>query len=161
VVNADDPGQANFVMSVGALGNASDTPLDGSHDMSFGESTVDEEYTVDGEDTASILAAHNIPMTYSQNDPNVLVVDSTIMDPEMIGALMSRRSVVDPSSPTSTVQFNKQVAVKEHVLYSEARHLHLGQMLPCQQGTQGALNHLAPHRVILCRLKVVLHHLNP
>jgi len=116
-VNADDPGQANFVMSFRALGNASGTPLDGSHDMSFGESTVDEEHTVDGEeDAASILAAYNLPMTYSQNDPNV--VNSMIMNPEMIGTLMSQRSVVDPRSPTSTVQFNEQVAVKEYVLGS-------------------------------------------
>jgi len=88
VVNTDDPGEANFVMSVGALGNASGTPLDGSQDMSFGESTVSEEFTVDGdEDVTLIMAAYNVPTTYNQNDPNG--VNSTIMDPEMIGALMS------------------------------------------------------------------------
>jgi len=75
-------------MSVGALGNASGTPLDGSQDMSFSESAVDEEFTVDrGEDATSIMAAHNVPTTYSQNDPNA--VNPTIMDPEMSGALMS------------------------------------------------------------------------
>jgi len=94
VVNTDDPGQANFVMSVGALGNASGTLLDGSHDMSFGESAVDEEFTIDGEDAASIMAAYNVPTTYNQNDPNV--DNSTIVDPEVIGELMSRHSVVDP-----------------------------------------------------------------
>jgi len=36
VIKTKDPGQANFVMGVGALGNASGTPLDGSQDMSFG-----------------------------------------------------------------------------------------------------------------------------
>jgi len=88
VVNTDDPDQANFVMSVGALGNASGTPLDASQDMSFGESTVDEEFTVDrGEDATSIMAACNAPTAYNQNDPNV--VNPTIMDPEMIGPLMS------------------------------------------------------------------------
>jgi len=108
VVNADDPGQANFVMSVGALGNASGTPLDGSHNMSFGESAVDEEHTIDGEEgAASILAACDIPSTCNQSDQNV--DDSAIVDPEMIGELMSRRSVMDPRSPTSTVQFNEQV----------------------------------------------------
>jgi len=116
VVNADDPGQANFVMSVGALGNAGGTPLDGSHDMSFGESTVDEEFTIDGEDSASIMAAYSIPLTYNQNDLNV--DDSTIVDPEVIGELMSWRSVVDPQSPTSTVQFNEQVAVQHCVIGS-------------------------------------------
>jgi len=120
VVNADDPGQANFVMSVGALGNASSTPLDGSHDMSFGESAVDEESTIDGEDadTASIMAAYNVPSTYNQNNPNV--DDSAIVDPEVIGDLLSRRSVVDPRSPTLTVQFNEQVAVQHCVVGSPA-----------------------------------------
>jgi len=118
VVNTDDPGQANFVLSFGALGNASSTPLDGSHDMSFGESTVDEEYTVDREDTALIMAAYNIPSTYNQNDPNV--DDSAIVDQEMIGELMSRRSVVDPRPPTLTVQFNEQVAVQHYVIRSLA-----------------------------------------
>jgi len=46
-IDTKDPGQANFVMGVGALGNASCTPLDGSQDMSFGESTVDAEFTID------------------------------------------------------------------------------------------------------------------
>jgi len=118
VVNADDPGQVNFVISVGALGNASGTPLDGSHDMSFGESTVDEEFTVDGEDAASIMAACNIPTTCNQTDPNV--DNSAIVDPEVIGELMPRRSVVDPRSPTSTVQFNEQAAVQHYVIGSPA-----------------------------------------
>ena len=39
-IDTKDPGQANVVMGVGALGNASGTPLDGSQDMSFGESSV-------------------------------------------------------------------------------------------------------------------------
>ena len=87
VVDTNDPGHADFVMRVGALGNASGTPLDGTHDMLFGESTVDEEFTVDGEDAASIMAACNIPTTCNQTDPNV--DDSAIVDPEVIGALMS------------------------------------------------------------------------
>jgi len=48
VIDTKDPGQANFVMGVRALGNASGTPLDGLQDMSFGESTVNGEFTMDG-----------------------------------------------------------------------------------------------------------------
>jgi len=119
VVTTNDPGQADFVVSVGALGNASGTPLDGSQDMSFGESTVDKEYTIEGEeDTASILAAHNIPSTYNPSDQNV--DDLAIVDPEMIRDLLSQRSVMDPRSPTSTVQFNEQVAVQHYVIGSPA-----------------------------------------
>jgi len=81
-------------MSFGALGNASGTPLDRSHDMSFGESAVDEEFTIGGKDAVSTMAAYNIPTTHNQNDPNA--DDSTIVDPEVIGELMSRCSVVDP-----------------------------------------------------------------
>ena len=119
VVNTDDPGQANFVMSVGALGNASRTPLDGSQDVSFSKSTVNGEFTIDGgEDTAPIMQAYNVPTAYNQNDLNG--VNSTIVDPEMVGALMSRCSVVDPRSPTSTVQFNNQFAVQHYALGSPA-----------------------------------------
>jgi len=95
VINANDPGQESVVMSVGALGNSSGAPLDGSHDMSFGESAVDEECAMDGEqDSASILAAWNVPAVCNPNDPNV--VNPTTVDPEMIGALMFRRSAMDP-----------------------------------------------------------------
>jgi len=106
-------------MSVEALGNANGTPLDGSQDMSFGKSTVAEEFTIDGDkDARSIMAACNVPTAYNQNDPNR--VNSMTMDPEMIGALMSRCSMVDPRSPTLTVQFNNQVAVQHYVLGSPA-----------------------------------------
>jgi len=37
VIDTNNPGRADFVISVGALGNASGTPLDGSQNMSFGE----------------------------------------------------------------------------------------------------------------------------
>jgi len=45
-INTNDPGQANFVMSIGALGNASGTQLDGSQDVSFDESTVARRSTI-------------------------------------------------------------------------------------------------------------------
>ena len=95
VVDTNDPEHADFVMRVGALGNASGTPLEGTHDMLFGESTVNEEHSVDGEeDTALILVAHDVPLIYNQSEQNV--DDSVIADPEMIGELLSWHSVVDP-----------------------------------------------------------------
>jgi len=50
LIDTNDQGQVNFALAVGALGNTSGTPLDGSQDMSFGESTVDGEFTVDGDE---------------------------------------------------------------------------------------------------------------
>ena len=46
VIDTNDQGQANFALTVGALRNVSGTPLDGSQDMCFGESTV-AEFTID------------------------------------------------------------------------------------------------------------------
>jgi len=47
-IDTEDPGIANFALSVGALGNASGTPMDGAQNMSFGESTVDGEILMEG-----------------------------------------------------------------------------------------------------------------
>jgi len=47
VINTSDPGRGDFVITVGALGNASGTPLDGSHNMSFGENVAGEGRIVD------------------------------------------------------------------------------------------------------------------
>ena len=92
VIDTKDPGQANFAMRVGALGNASGTPLDGLQDMSFGESTVGGEFTVDGDEDARELSVsgHNVPSGHDPSDPNV------ITDPAVIPALMTRRSETDP-----------------------------------------------------------------
>jgi len=105
VIDTKDLGQANFVMGVRALGNASGTPLDGLQDMSFGERTVDVKFTVDGDkdDTESSVTGHNVP---SGHDPNV------ITDLAVIVALMTQLSVTDPQSPT--VQFNEQVTVTKY-----------------------------------------------
>jgi len=79
VSNTNDPGQANFAIRVGALGNASGTPLDGSQDMSFGESTVVGEFTVDGdEDDREIsVPGYNVPLGYNPNDPDVVATLTT------------------------------------------------------------------------------------
>ena len=57
VIDAIDPGQEDFVISVGALGNASGTPPDGSQNVSFGEDLVspEEKRIVD---SAAKSAAH-------------------------------------------------------------------------------------------------------
>jgi len=112
LIDTKDPGQANFVIGVRALGNASGTPLDGSQDISFGKSTVDGEFTIDGdEDGVLSVPGYNVPSGHDQSDPNV------IMDPAVIAALVSPRSITDPRSPT--VQFNEQVKVTEYPLDGE------------------------------------------
>jgi len=46
VISTVDPGQADFAITVGNLGNASGTPLDGSQNMSFGEDVAEEGHVV-------------------------------------------------------------------------------------------------------------------
>jgi len=76
--------------------------------VSLGESTVNGEFTADrGEDGVSSMPGYDVPTIYDWNNPNV------IMDRSVIAALMSRRSVADPRSPT--VQLNEQVTVTEHL----------------------------------------------
>jgi len=71
VIDTNDPGQANFVMGVRALGNASGAPLDGLQNMSFSESTVNEEFTIDGDEDVggTIVPRINAPLGYDPNDP--------------------------------------------------------------------------------------------
>jgi len=84
VIDTKDPGQANFVMGVRALGNASGTPLDGLQDMSFGESTVNGEFTMDGNEGGALsVPGYDVPSGHDPSDPNV------IMDLAVIAALMS------------------------------------------------------------------------
>ena len=108
MIDTKDPGQANFAMNVGSLGNASGTPLDGTQDMSFGESTVNGEFTVDGDEDNrdSSVPGYSVPSGHDPSDPNV------ITDLAVIAALMTRRSVTGPRTPT--VRFNEQVTVTEY-----------------------------------------------
>jgi len=112
VINANDPGRADFVISVGALGNASGTPLDGSQNMSFGESTVNERRTIDGNnDNEGMIGYSGGESSMSYNTPSGF--DPS--DPEVIADLLTRPPVVDPRSPTaSTIRFNEQVMVTEY-----------------------------------------------
>jgi len=110
-IDTNNPGRADFVVSVGALGNASGTPLDGSQHMSFEERAVDEKCAADGDNNNEGMlvhsgsesgTSHNIPSGF---DPT---------DPEAITALATRPPEADPrSSVTSTIRFNEQVMVTE------------------------------------------------
>jgi len=112
VIDTNDPGQADFVISVGALGNASGTPLDGSQNMSFGERTVDEKRVIDGNnDNEGMLMYSGSESSTSYNTPSGF--DPS--DPDVIADLMTRSPMADPHSPTtSTIRFNVQVAVGEY-----------------------------------------------
>jgi len=68
-------------MSVGALGNASGTPLDGSHNMSFGENALDGRQAVNennGDDGMAVhsgsdsSASYATPDGYDPRDPEAL-----------------------------------------------------------------------------------------
>ena len=83
VIDRNNPGQGDFVMSVGALGNASGTPPDGSQNVSFGEHTVDEQRDIDGdkrpEECEGMIAcsgsesstSYNAPTGFDPSDPTV------------------------------------------------------------------------------------------
>jgi len=94
----DDPGRADFVMSVGPLRNASGTSLDGSNDMSFGENALDGMAAHGGSDSS---ASHATPDGHGASDP------------EAIARLLTQRPKPSASSPTLAIQFNEQVVVTE------------------------------------------------
>jgi len=112
VIDTNDPGRADLVISVGALGNASGTPLDGSQNMSFGERTVNEQRAIDGNnDNEGILAHSGSESSTSYNTPSGF----DLSDPDIIADLMTRPPMADPCPPiTSTIRFNEQVAVAEY-----------------------------------------------
>jgi len=84
VIDTNDPGRDDFVISVGALGNASGAPLDGSQNVSFGERTVDEQRAVDGnkrpEECEGMIVcsgsesstSYNTPTGFDPSDPNAI-----------------------------------------------------------------------------------------
>jgi len=94
-IDTEDPGRANFAMNVGALGNASGTPIDGAQNMSFGESTVDGGNTDDG--NKGVASSNNL-------DPS---------DPDVMAAMLTQPPVANPHSPT-TIQFDEQVVVTNY-----------------------------------------------
>ena len=86
VIDTNDPGRADFVISVGALGNASGAPLDGSQNMSFGERRVDEQRAIDGNNNnannnnegmlvhsrSESSMSYNAPSGFDPHDPEVI-----------------------------------------------------------------------------------------
>jgi len=112
VIDTNDPGRADLVISVGALGNASGTPLGGSQNMSFGERAVDEGRVIDGNnDNEGMLVHSGSESSTSYNTPSGF--DPS--DPDVIADLMTRPPMADPCSPmTSTIRFNEQVTVAEY-----------------------------------------------
>jgi len=81
VIDTKDPGRADFVIIVGALGNASGTLLDGSQNMSFGESAIDRRRSADENNGDDGMAVHSgsesstsyaTPSGYDPSYPEVL-----------------------------------------------------------------------------------------
>jgi len=94
-IDTEDPGIANFALNVGALGNASGTPMDGAQNMSFGESAVDGGNTDDGDE--GVASSNNL-------DP---------CDPSVMAAMLTQPPVVNPHLPTA-IQFDEQVLVTNY-----------------------------------------------
>jgi len=110
-IDTNDLGRADFVISVGALGNASGTPLDGSQNMSFGENAINGRRSVDennGDDGMAVYSGSESSTSYatpSGYDPS---------DPETLAELLTRPPMPSTHSPTLTMQFNEQVVVTEY-----------------------------------------------
>jgi len=107
----DDPGRADFVISVGALRNASGTPLDGSHNMSFGEIALDGRQAVNennGHDGMAAYGGSDSSTSYATPDG----YDSS--DHEVIVRLLTQPPKPSARSPASTIQFNEQVIVTKY-----------------------------------------------
>jgi len=119
VINTSDPGRGDFVTSVGALGNASGTPLDGSNNFSFGERTGVKQDVVDGDkqpkEHEGMLVCSGSESSGSCNTPTGF--DPS--DPEVIGDLLTRPPKMSPRSPSAT-QFNEQTVVTEHTQGGDA-----------------------------------------
>jgi len=110
-IDRNDPGRADFVISVGALGNASCAPLDGSQNVSFGENAIDRRRSADennGDDGMAVYSGSESITRYatpSGYDPS---------DPEILADLLTRPPMPNTCSPMSTTQFNEQVVVTEY-----------------------------------------------
>jgi len=117
-IDTNDPGRADFVISVGALGNASGTPLDGSQNMSFGERTVNEKRAIDGNNNNKGGREYEGMLVCSGSESSTSYATPSGFDPsdpDVIADLMPRPPAADPRSPiTSMIGFNEQVAVVEY-----------------------------------------------
>jgi len=66
VIDTNDPGRGDFVISIGALGNASGTPLDRSQNVSFGEDLAEERRIVDSATKAAGGSIRGLPKFQGQ-----------------------------------------------------------------------------------------------
>jgi len=111
VIDTNDPGRADLVISVGALGNASGTPLDGSQNTSFGENATNRGHSVDGNNGDNgMIACSGSESSTSYNTPP----GYDLSDPETLADLLTRPPMPGTCSATSTMQFNEQVVVTEY-----------------------------------------------
>jgi len=111
VIDTNDPGRADFIISVGALGNASGTPLDGSHHMSFGEIALDGRQAVNennGDNGLAVCSGSDSSTSHATPD------GYNPRDPEVIARLLTQPPKPSARSPTSTIQFNEQVVVTKY-----------------------------------------------
>jgi len=111
VIDTNNPGRADFIISVGALGNASGTPLDGLHNMSFGENALDGGQAVnENNGDGGMAACSGSESSASYGTPEGF----DARDPEVLASLLTHPPRPSARSPTSTIQFNEQVEVAEY-----------------------------------------------
>jgi len=108
VISTVDPGQADFAITVGNLGNASGTPLDGSHNQSFGEDATGDRSSVKADDEVASNTSVRTPPNYDR------------CNPEVIGDLLSQPPKPMNHSPVSTIKFNEQTVVTEYTRHGVA-----------------------------------------
>ena len=126
VIDANDPGRGDFVISVGALGNASGAPLDGSQNMSFGEDLASpkERRIVDSAAKSAACAASRSTrpgwrkgMKVQNGSESSTSCDAPPSfdpsDPKVLTDLLTRPPEPNTHSPTSKMQFNEQTVVTE------------------------------------------------
>jgi len=112
VIDTNDPGREDFVISVGVLGNASGTPLDGSHNLSFGECTGGEQRAIDKNKQPKECEGM-IAHSGSESIETLPEVQHNPSDPKAMEDLLTRPPKTTPRSP-STIQFNEQTEVTEY-----------------------------------------------
>jgi len=116
----------NFFISVGALGNASGTPSDGTQNVSFGEAVAKERRIVN---SAAKSAASRNSWFNCMGNRSGMKADSgsessasydtasspnfDLRDPKVLADLLTQPPKPSTHSPTS-MQFNEQIVVTEH-----------------------------------------------
>jgi len=109
VIDTNDPGRADFIISVGALRNASGTPLDGSHNVSFGENALDGRQAVNENNGDGGMAAHSgSESSTSYGTPEGF----DPRDPEVIANLLTQPPRPSVRSPTSSTIVNRGDSVR-------------------------------------------------